>query len=64
MAGYVVLTGYAKWYATQLRVPRYHQLITLLAMALLGIIVGQVIRRVRGIAVDYAQRNVSAKEDA
>ena len=64
MAGYVVLTGFAKWYATQFHVPRYHQLITLLAMALLGIIVGQVIRRVRGIAVDYAQRSVSAKEDA
>jgi hypothetical protein len=64
MAGYIVLSGYAKWYATQLRVPRYHQLITLLAMVLLGIIVGQVIRRVRGIAVDYAQRSVSAKEDA
>jgi hypothetical protein len=64
MAGYVVLVGYAKWYAAQLHVPRYHQLITLLAMALLGIIVGQMIRRVRGIAIDYAQRSVSAKEDA
>ena len=64
MAGYLVLTGYAKWYAAELRVPRYHQLITLLAMAFLGIIVGQIIRRVRGIAVDYAQRSVSEKEDA
>ena len=61
----MVLTGYAKWYATQLRVPRYHQLIMSAgAWRLLGIIVGQVIRRVRGIAVDYAQRSVSAKEDA
>jgi hypothetical protein len=64
MAGYIVLTGYAKWYATGSRVPRYHQLITLLALALLGIIVGQVIRRVRGIAADYAQRAVAAKEGA
>jgi hypothetical protein len=64
MAGYIVLSGYAKWYAPQARVPRYHQLIMLLAMVLLGITVGQVIRRVRGIAVDYAQRSVSAKEDA
>jgi hypothetical protein len=64
MAGYLVLTGYAKWYATPLRVPRYYQLIVLLSLALLGVIVGQVIRRVRGIAVDYAQRAISAKEDA
>jgi hypothetical protein len=63
LAGYVVLVGYAKWYAMPLRVPRYHQLITLLAMVLLGVIIGQVVRRVRGIAVDFAQRSVSAKED-
>ncbi len=56
MAGYLILLGYAKWYAVELRVPRYHQLIVLLAMALLGIIIGQVIRRVRGIATDFALR--------
>ena len=38
------------------RVPRYHQLIVLTALALCGIIQGQVIRRVRSLAVEYAKR--------
>ncbi len=56
MAGYLFLLGYTKWYATQFRVPRFHQLIVLLALGLLGIVVGQIIRQVRGIATDYAAR--------
>ncbi len=59
MTGYLFLLGYAKWYATQFRVPRYHQLIVLLALGMLGIVVGQVIRQVRRIATDFAERRNS-----
>lgn len=61
MAGYVVLLGYAKWYAPETRVPRYHQLILLAALALSGIVVGQVIRRFRDVAEDYAARVADAR---
>jgi hypothetical protein len=57
MAGYVLLLGYAKWFTERdIRVPRYHQIILLLALALTGIVLGQVIRRVRGLAKEYAAR--------
>ena len=57
MVGYLFVLGYAKWFTTaDLRVPRYHQIIFLLALALTGIVLGQVIRRVRGLARDYAAR--------
>ena len=57
MAGYVVLLGYARWFTERdIRVPRYHQLIMLLALLLTGIVLGQVIRRVRGLAREYADR--------
>jgi hypothetical protein len=57
MAGYVLLLGYAKWFTERdIRVPRYHQIILLLALVLTGIVLGQVIRRVRGLAREYAAR--------
>jgi hypothetical protein len=57
MAGYLFLLGYAKWFADRdLRVPRYHQLIFLLALALAGVVLGQVIRRVRALAQDFHRR--------
>jgi hypothetical protein len=57
MAGYLFLLGYAKWFAVRdVRVPRYHQIIFLLGLALTGIVLGQVIRRVRGLANEYAAR--------
>ncbi len=57
MAGYLFLLGYAKWFTDRdLRVPRYQQVIFLLALALSGIVLGQVIRRVRRLAIDYAAR--------
>jgi hypothetical protein len=57
MLGYLFLCGYAKWFTAQdVRVPRYHQLIVLLALALTGIILGQVIRRARGLLRDLAIR--------
>jgi hypothetical protein len=62
MAGYLILLGYMKWYSGRnLNVPRYHELIFLLGLALSGVILGQVIRRVRYIAEDYARRLESRK---
>jgi hypothetical protein len=62
MAGYVFLLGYARWFTDRdLRVPRYHQIILLLALALTGIVLGQVIRRVHKLAKDYAARVESNK---
>jgi hypothetical protein len=57
MAGYLILLGYMKWYSERdLNVPRYYELIFLLGLAITGVILGQVIRRIRYIAKDYAQR--------
>ena len=62
MAGYLFLLGYARWFTQRdLHVPRYHQMIFLLALALCGIVLGQVIRRVRGLAEEYATRLESSK---
>ncbi len=58
MAGYLFLNGYARWFTDRdIRVPRYHQFIVLLALALTGVVLGQVIRKVHGMARDYAQRS-------
>ena len=58
MLGYVWLLGWAVWIegARDIRVPRYHELIFLTALALSGIIQGQVIRRVKSMAAEYARR--------
>ena len=56
MAGYLFLSGYAKWFREALRVPRYHQVMFLLGLLLTGIALGQVVRRVRWIAQEYAGR--------
>ena len=57
VGGYVAVAGYTRWLAdARLRVELYHELIFLLALALTGLILGQAIRRVRGLARDYAAR--------
>jgi len=61
MAGYLVLLGYARWFCPadrigQMVVPRYYQLVFILALGLCGIVLGQVIRRVRSMAEAYAGR--------
>lgn len=57
MLGYLVLCGHARWFSDrQLDVPRYFQIIFLLAVALAGIALGQLIRRLPQIAADYARR--------
>lgn len=56
-ACYLYLLGYARWFADRdIRVPRYHQLIFLLAVVMTGVFLGQVVRRVRRLAEDYARR--------
>ena len=59
MLGYVGLLGWAVWGAGDNRsmdVPRYYQLIFLTALGMCGIIQGQVIRRVKAMAAEYARR--------
>ena len=63
IVGYVCVLGCAKWPATFGReeaidytVPRYQQIVVIAALGLTGIIVGQVVRRVRKLASEYAER--------
>ncbi|MCY2994349.1 MAG: hypothetical protein NTY19_41730 [Planctomycetota bacterium] len=57
MLGYLFLLGYARWFTERdLHVARYHQVIFLLTLALTGIVLGQVIRRVWKMALEYAAR--------
>jgi len=62
LVAYLVLLGHARWFAaTDLQaheqtVPRFHQLIVVLGLTLTGVVLGQVVRRVRYLAEDYAQR--------
>ena len=62
MLGYAGLLGWAIWIENvrNVRVPRYHELIFLTALALTGIIHGQVIRRVKSLAAEYARRQAAA----
>lgn len=64
ICGYLFLLGYGRWFAAperNLSIERYQELIFLLALALSGIVLGQIVRRVRRIAEAYARRP-AAKE--
>ncbi|MBI3892387.1 MAG: hypothetical protein HY303_12760 [Candidatus Wallbacteria bacterium] len=54
--GYLTLLGNARWYRQALRVPKYHELIFVLALVLSGVFLGQIIRRVRLLSEDYSNR--------
>lgn len=61
LVGYLYLLGYARWFApaerqAALLVPRYAQLIFVLGLVLTGVVLGQLVRRVRAVAEDYARR--------
>ena len=57
IGGYLFLLGYAKWFSDRdLNVPRYHQVISVLALVLCGVVLGQAVRRVRRLADEYAER--------
>jgi hypothetical protein len=56
--GYIVLLIDATWFAATIKtVPAHQQLIILVAMVLAGIILGAVVRRVRHLAFDFADRS-------
>jgi hypothetical protein len=62
MTGYLLLLGYMKWYSGRdANVPRYHEAIFLLGLAIAGVVLGQAIRRVREMAREYARRLESRK---
>lgn len=72
-AGYLIVLGYAKWFAIrpesvfgprELTIPRSSQLIFLLALGLTGIILGQIIRRVKAMAAEFAARLAAAQPRA
>jgi hypothetical protein len=60
--GYLVVLGAGRWVPLldglngELRVPRYHQVIVLVAIGVAGVMLGQIIRRVRGLAEDFARQ--------
>ena len=60
MLGYLAVLGHTKWFAVRdLTVPRYHELMFLLALGLTGIMIGQVLRAVRSMAFDYRVRRAA-----
>lgn len=57
MACYLFLNGFARWFTERdIGVPRYHQLIVLLALGLTGIVLGQVVRGTLRIASSMEQK--------
>jgi hypothetical protein len=54
--GYVVVFRQALWMRPALAVTRTHEFIVLLALVLCGATLGQLLRRVRAFAEDYARR--------
>lgn len=66
MLGYESLVGLVdkKWFDADHAVPPATQLVTLLGLALTGIVIGQVVRRVKGMASEYAQRLAAAEKTA
>jgi hypothetical protein len=63
VAGYLFVLGYARWFTRRdILVPRDHEIIVLLALALTGIALGQVTRRARAMAQDYAAR-IASRQD-
>lgn len=55
-AGYLVVLGNARWWRPALQVPRYWQALFLFSLVMTGVAAGQVIRRSRELAEDFARR--------
>ncbi len=69
MAGYWALVGLedsktSRWFDANHVVPPTTQLVTLLSLAMTGVVLGQVVRRVKGMAEDYARRMAAAEKTA
>jgi hypothetical protein len=65
MICYWLLVGIAdgrdsRWFDGQHAVPPVEQLMTLLSLGLTGVVVGQMVRRVKGLAADYSERIAAA----
>jgi len=62
MAGYLSLVGLAdkKWFDQEHAVPVVTQVITVLSLAMTGIVLGQIVRRARSLAEEYAIRKERA----
>jgi hypothetical protein len=59
IAGYVLLVGEAWLRRPEMRVPRYEQLTVIIALALSGIALGQLMRALREAAEAYASRRAA-----
>jgi hypothetical protein len=69
MAGYEALVGVedakvSRWFDAYHAVPPATQLVTLLSLAMTGVVLGQVVRQVRRMAEDYARRLAAAEKTA
>ena len=66
MLGYLALVGLAdmKWFDADHAVPPVTTLITVLSLILTGVVLGQVIRRVRSLAEEYSSRLAGTKNKA
>ncbi|HZL90416.1 MAG TPA: hypothetical protein VFB96_18770 [Pirellulaceae bacterium] len=69
MLGYLALIGLvdmkdSRWFDEKHAVPPVVTLITLLALGMTGIVVGQIVRRIKGMADEYAHRLSAAKGTA
>ncbi len=56
IAGYLALTAHSAWFRESACVPRYAAANLLLALLFTGVLLGQVLRRMRALAQDYAAR--------
>jgi hypothetical protein len=73
---YLCVLGCAKWpdmfgmavlvagHTADFRVPRYHQVIVLLSIFLAGVMLGQIVRRVRRLAERFTTGHIGAKMDS
>lgn len=59
LAGYLAVLGYDLWFRKMERLPHYHLVIVFAALAMTGILCGQIIRRVRELAEDFARGDES-----
>jgi hypothetical protein len=69
MAGYWLLVGIedlktSRWFDASHAVAPVEQLITLVSLGLAGIVIGQVVRRVKSLAAEYAARLEAASRSA
>jgi hypothetical protein len=63
VAGYLFVLGYAKWFSPRvITIPRDHEMIFLLSLALTGITLGQITRRARVLAQEYATQVTSVQQ--